>query len=311
MELGKSNPATRRSVPPDLAAGSIYQIHANEIRASAGLACHAEAREMMLVIAADFEEMAAKLDGIFRIFSFFDSPASSHATYRPSMGQAKLHSLAKGLRFRRTTGLPGSSTPFDRYYPIRTPSGSVLQLAQTAGADHARVIAGIAHSRDRDCFRLLFLHYTPRIKAYLRGFGIPPVVAEELAQETMLAVWAKASTFDPNLSSPSTWIFTIARNICIDRRRHANRRKPADSYFDDSLPVVTPAEDWCAVERTEKLTEALNGLSTDQITAIRLSFFEQKSHSEIAAALQIPLGTVKYRLRQALNRLRAALHDLE
>lgn len=304
-----------RAICRDVIAGEgsrkKYDINADDIRASAALVHHPDVREMMLTIAADYEELASRMDAILHIISFSGSPNSSHATYKLPM-RARLNSLANRLRLQRTTTLPvNSGSRFDRMLPIRTSSVAASQFTKPARPDHAHVIAEIAHSRDRECFRTLFLYYTPRIKSYLRGFGTPPAVAEELAQETMLAVWAKAAAFDPRLSSPSTWIFTIARNVCIDRRRYASRRKLADDYFDNALPVVTPAEDWCAVERTEKLTEALSRLSTDQVTAIRLSFFEQRSHAEIAAALQIPLGTVKYRLRQGLNRLRAALHDLE
>src|SRR6202012_3235543 len=86
-----------------------------------------------------------------------------------------------------------------------------------------RLIAIVASRGDRDAFAALFRHFAPRVKALMMRSGIAASAAEELAQETMLAVWRKASYFDPARAGAATWIFTIARNLRIDRlRREGN-----------------------------------------------------------------------------------------
>ena len=204
-----------------------------------------------------------------------------------------------------------ASASFERYPSKHSTNEPALQSASPASGNHAQAIVALAKAGDRGCFSKLFLYYTPRIKGYLRGLGTPAVVAEELAQETLLAVWRKAASFDPDRSSPSTWIFTIARNIHIDRHRHASRREQLRGYYPEELPVATPADDLQITVRMRTIDDALNRLSAEHAVVIRLSFFEQKSHSEIAAELRIPLGTVKYRLRHGLNLLRVALYDME
>ncbi len=141
--------------------------------------------------------------------------------------------------------------------------------------------------------------------------GTPAEVAEEIAQEAMISVWRKAETFDPARASAATWIFTIARNVRIDRFRHERGIAAAALYEplagDDP---VRPDETLEQTERDDRLRKAMAVLSSDQMTVVRLSFFEDKPHGEIAELLGIPLGTVKSRLRLAMTRLRERLAEL-
>ena len=177
--------------------------------------------------------------------------------------------------------------------------------------DRSRLILAVASGRDRECFTRLFEYFAPRVKSYLLRLGAQPVFAEELAQETMLVVWRKAASFDPSRATASTWIFTIARNLHIDSRRRI--RAPeffADDPADAAPPPAEPARLLLDGERETRVREALNELSPDQAAVIRLSFFEDKPHAEIARQLSLPLGTVKSRLRLAMNHLRNCLGDL-
>jgi RNA polymerase sigma-70 factor (ECF subfamily) len=178
-----------------------------------------------------------------------------------------------------------------------------------APADKAQLILAVAARRDRESFQALFHHFAPRVKGYFLHRGMAAALADELAQETLLTVWRKAERFDPLRGSPSTWIFTIARNLRIDQVRREGKL-PGD-YYAEEEPVASPGDDYCAAERDEKIGEALKTLPGDQAEVIRLSFFEEKPHPVIAAELGIPLGTVKSRLRLAMNRLRAALEELQ
>ena len=96
----------------------------------------------------------------------------------------------------------------------------------------------IARRRDRTAFATLFAHFGPRVKAWMLRAGSSPPAADELTQETMLAVWQKAQLFDPSRAAVSTWIFTIARNLRIDLSRRDGRAQPGP---DPSLYEPGPA----------------------------------------------------------------------
>jgi RNA polymerase sigma factor (sigma-70 family) len=176
-------------------------------------------------------------------------------------------------------------------------------------ADHFDfLLRRVAETRDRTAFQELFEHFAPRLKAYGMRLGSPAPVAEDLAQEAMLTLWRKAALFDPGKASAATWIFTIARNLRIDllRRERLPRLEDADPEC-ESEPDA--GETFSARQSEEALRQALGGLPPEQKEIVMLSFFSDKPHSEIAAQLNIPLGTVKSRLRLAMARLRAGLGD--
>ena len=170
-------------------------------------------------------------------------------------------------------------------------------------------IRAIAEHGDRARFEALFRHFAPRLKGYFARLGTPLPVAEELVQETMVLVWRKAALFDPGQASVATWIFTIARNLRIDAFRH-NRAE-----FDPNDPALVPEPDPPADQvlflraAAGELGRAIKALPDEQQAVLRLSFYEDKPHAAIAAQLQIPLGTVKSRLRLAFRRIRAALDE--
>jgi len=171
----------------------------------------------------------------------------------------------------------------------------------------ARLVQAVAARGDREAFAALFRHFGPRLKTFFMRGSMSSGLAEDLVQETMLSVWRKASYYDPARAGAGTWVFTIARNLRIDHLRR--QRNPADLPSDP--PVMPPSleEELIGVEREERVREALAGLSAEQQAIIRLSYYSEKSQSEIAGELGIPLGTVKSRTRLAMNRLRALLED--
>lgn len=177
--------------------------------------------------------------------------------------------------------------------------------------EQRRLIQAVAIARDRGAFAALFVHFAPRVKSFLMRFGLDDLAAEEVAQETMLTMWRKASYFDPRRAGLSTWIFTIARNQRIDRLRR-ERGQMADIVSDptDEPDVPSSGEQLAiAAERERLVSAALGALSDEQAKIVRLSYFSEKPHVEIARELGIPLGTVKSRIRLALNRLRALLDN--
>ena len=171
-------------------------------------------------------------------------------------------------------------------------------------------LVAIAKHRDKDAFSKLFAHYAPRIKSYLMRQGANQATAEELSQEAMVSVWRKADRFDPAKASAGTWIFTVARNLRIDALR--KERRPS---FDPEDPAFVPEAEISpdrAVEVGEtqvKIKAAIAELPEEQADVIRLSFYQDKAHGEIAEELNLPLGTVKSRLRLAMRRMRTALGE--
>lgn len=160
---------------------------------------------------------------------------------------------------------------------------------------------------DRDAFARVFATYAGKVKGYLLRLGAPAVAAEDLAQDAMVSVWRRAASFDAAKAKASTWIFVIARNAWIDRLR---REKTELAYR--SVTIVTEESDAEAPddaamrgETEEQMLAAMATLSAEQQQVVRLSFFEDRPHSEIAERLSLPLGTVKSRLRLALIKLRA------
>lgn len=175
----------------------------------------------------------------------------------------------------------------------------------------AALIGRVAEG-DREAFRHLFEHFAPRIKGMMLKGGASSDDADEIAQETLLAVWRKAAQFDPVSAGASAWIYTIARNLRIDRVRRGARAGPVDQAAELDY-LVDPAESADDVmarnDEAERVACALSSLSEEQSMAIRLSFIEERPHPEIANLLGIPLGTVKSRIRLAINRLRALLDE--
>lgn len=176
----------------------------------------------------------------------------------------------------------------------------------------AELLETIARDRDRDAFKQLFAYYGPRVKAYLRRRGADDVLAEELAQEVMLTVWRRAHLFDRKQAAVSTWIYTIARNKRIDaiRREKWPEVDPEDPAL---VPETEASADAVVVaeERSIRLHKAVKELPEQQAALLRMAFFEDKSHSTIAHETELPLGTVKSRLRLAMTRLRSMLEDVQ
>ena len=180
-----------------------------------------------------------------------------------------------------------------------------------AKVEWAELIGRIA-SGDRQAFKTLFEHFAPRIKGFFLRTGCSAEEAEEIAQGTMIAVWRKASQFDPGTTGAAAWIFTIARNLRIDAVRRAARIGKLEQEIErDYEPALAESADiiMSRAENTARVTAAIDRLSADQSLVIRLSFLEERPHSEIAELLGIPLGTVKSRIRLAMNRLRELLDE--
>jgi len=185
-------------------------------------------------------------------------------------------------------------------------------LAVNAPKTMADLLQRVAANGDVEAFRALFQTYAPRVKSYMMRQGADPRTAEELAQETLLTVWRKAALYTDEKGSASTWIFTIARNLRIDRLRKEVAWQPLPEDSDEQpSPDPSPEDEVSERERGERVRHVLADLPQDQSEIVTLAYVEGLSHSEIAKRLGLPLGTVKSRMRLAYQKIRGALEDLK
>ena len=172
----------------------------------------------------------------------------------------------------------------------------------------------IASERCKRSFSKIFSYFAPRLRSYaLKQMG-NEALAMELVQDTMSNVWQKSHLFNSEKGSPSTWIFTIARNIRFDMLRKQRNRKE-DICSDDLWPVLcehTPDANEVSLNHQVTMDEIgvmFGSLPKKQRLVIEAIYIDGKSQQEVANELDIPLGTVKSRTRLALQRLKEMLKD--
>lgn len=189
------------------------------------------------------------------------------------------------------------------------------QQPETKTAPAARhyegLIGRVGKTRDRTAFVELFHYFAPRIKSYLLKHGASETSAEEIVQNTFITVWEKAASFDAKKAAASTWIFTIARNKRIDALR---REKFVEVNSDNPAlenASYTLNEDYADPETVAQLNAAIDKLPDEQARLLRMAFFDEKSHQQIADETNIPLGTVKSRLRIAMEKLKTMMKGME
>ncbi|WP_051567311.1 sigma-70 family RNA polymerase sigma factor [Sulfitobacter guttiformis] len=164
----------------------------------------------------------------------------------------------------------------------------------------------VRDNRDKQAFADLFEHFAPRIKGYLMKSGTNATIAEECAQDVMTTLWRKAGQFDPTRASVATWIFTIARNRRIDMLRRDRRPEPEELTWGPE-PEPEQAHVIELQQETARLVEAISALPENQRKLIEQAYFGDMTQAEISHITGLPLGTIKSRIRLALDRLRHAM----
>lgn len=186
------------------------------------------------------------------------------------------------------------------------PGLSTVSEDGTRQDEWSECLALIAKSEDRAAFTRLFRHFAPLMKAFaLSGSTLSANHADELVQEVMLKVWQKAGAFNPQKAAASTWIYTIARNCRTDLYRRLQKFDTSLSAEDVSGPQETEEAFMVLHQRRsrDKIRGLIKELPTDQAHIVAKVYMEGKSHAEVAGELDIPLGTVKSRVRLALQKL--------
>ena len=175
------------------------------------------------------------------------------------------------------------------------------------------LLSRIARDRDDRAFRQLFETYGSRVRGYMMRQGADAATAEELTQETLLTVWRKAGLYSAEKGGAAAWIFTIARNLRIDRLRKEVVWYELSQEMEQTIPSSEIAVDDLVSqrERQARVQAVLGRLSAEQREVVTLGYIDGLSHSQIAERLALPLGTVKSRMRLAYQKVRAELEDLQ
>jgi len=167
--------------------------------------------------------------------------------------------------------------------------------------DLKKLILKIAESRDKSAFSDIFDYFAPRLLGYLVNSGSKIENAEEIVQEVLSSVWLKAFQFDNKKGNVNTWVFRIARNKKIDKIRK-NIAQPYDVL--DFAGSLYPYENEKQQDLNLRIEEIQLNLNKKEKEMIKMNFFEGKSHKNISQDLEIPLGTVKSRIRNILNKMK-------
>ena len=188
------------------------------------------------------------------------------------------------------------------------------QRAERSKDQWSQLLERVGASQDRQAFHQLFEHFGPQIKYYAIANGIAHQ-AEELVQEVMISIWRRASTYDWRKAAASTWIFTIARNQRIDMLRKIRRGSAEMALDTDDLWQIPgddekdPMPSLHRIIAERRIKDSFEHLPQDQVTVLSKVYMEHKSHQAVAEELDIPLGTVKSRVRLALSKLKVSLQD--
>lgn len=200
--------------------------------------------------------------------------------------------------------------------PVRERLASKVVIEAEIGSARAKLvqlIERVGRSQDRSAFKSLFEYFAPRIRAYYAKRGLAQSHADDLTQEVMVSLWRRAASYDPRKAAPSTWIYTIARNQQIDDFRRSSRAQQIDEQDPHFHLNDVPTQD-SLVERSEdadSVVQALSSLPEEQRYVLNLAFQEGLSHREIADRLGLPLGTVKSRIRLAMDKMRVSIGEQE
>lgn len=171
-------------------------------------------------------------------------------------------------------------------------------------------LLAVRDRRDRAAFARLFDHFAPRLTTMLLRSGMGRAMADDVVQDVMLTAWQKAHLFDPTRAQASAWIYRIARNRQIDILRRERRPVP-DALVPDPEEAADDAHSALAFDQeATRLRAALDTLSPDQRAVIEQAYLGDLSHTEIRQRTGLPLGTIKSRIRLALERLRHELKEL-
>ena len=171
----------------------------------------------------------------------------------------------------------------------------------------SELMVKVKNDRDQIAFSNLFDFLAPKLKAYFIQNGLSADISEELTQEVMSIIWSKSDRYDSSKSAVTTWVYTIARNKKVDFFRKSAKINVNDDDIREFLYENGDEDKLSRKEAAEQVNRINKELNQDQRKMIKMNFFENKSHKKIAEELEIPLGTVKSRIRNLLIKMQRLL----
>lgn len=171
----------------------------------------------------------------------------------------------------------------------------------------SELMVKVKNDRDQIAFSNLFDFLSPKLKAYFIQNGLSADISEELTQEVMSIIWSKSDRYDSSKSAVTTWVYTIARNKKVDFFRKSAKINVNDDDIREFLYENGDEDKLSIKEAAEQVNRINKELNQDQRKMIKMNFFENKSHKKIAEELEIPLGTVKSRIRNILIKMQRLL----
>jgi RNA polymerase sigma-70 factor (ECF subfamily) len=174
-------------------------------------------------------------------------------------------------------------------------------------ADELATLLTACARGDEARFAQLYDATAPRLFGLIRKIVRDPMQSEEVTQEVYLQIWRQSTRFDPAAGSPLAWMMTIAHRRAVDRVRSAQAETARETAYGErqqSVPYDTTADSAHRELDAERVRKAMSGLTPAQRSAIDLAYFGGYTHREVAALLDLPMGTAKTRIRDGLIRLR-------
>jgi len=222
-------------------------------------------------------------------------------------GQNRSQKTAHVLTYQRSAEDPAEQ-------PADPPATSASARPPSADAEELTALLQRTSLGDRDALRALYTRCAPKLFGLALRILVRKDWAEDVLQESFVNIWRHAGDYRPHLAAPMTWMTTIVRNRALDclRRQHAERVQesvPLDDTYADVLAdhAPGPADIALAGQQARALAECLKRLDPKQRQVVSLAYLRDLSHSELAQALSLPLGTVKSWMRRGLDRLRECL----
>lgn len=171
-------------------------------------------------------------------------------------------------------------------------------------------LIAVRDHRDREAFACLFDYFAPRLTAMMMRSGTSHALADDMVQDVLLTAWQKSHMFDPTRAQASAWIYRIARNRQIDVLRRERRPVPDAVWLGEETKDDDAHASLALDQEVARLRAALDELPSEQRAMIEQAFLGDLTHSEIRQSTGLPMGTIKSRIRLALDRLRHELKEL-
>ena len=185
-------------------------------------------------------------------------------------------------------------------------------LAKCGSEEDSDLLLRIA-DKEEQAIEILYDRYSKLLYSIILAIIRSPEEAQHLLQEIFIQIWQKAPSFDVSRGNVYSWMVALTRNRSIDRLRSKGYRERKQEFYDYDIDLFeancfpTPLDAVLVTERESLVRDAFGQISPDQQIVLHLAYFEGHSQSEIAELLQIPLGTVKTRTRQAMIKLHQLL----